>query len=135
MQTQQWQIELCRLEVQQKADRTAEQSLLAVSPCNEKLILDLQRQGLYLSHHLHGNEHVDNVLRDGLNPTEHLVPTNQANMVMVGPHPAISQRRGIHCEESTVPTTVGRLDFLLQEWNMVRASSASSLLACSRLTK
>lgn len=59
--TKQWQIELCRLQEPHEADRPEEQSLLVVSPCNEKLILDLQMQGLYLSHHVHCNEHVDNV--------------------------------------------------------------------------
>lgn len=60
--TKQWQIELCRLQVQHEADRPEEQSLLVVSPCNEKLILDLHMQGLHLPHHVHGKEHVDNVL-------------------------------------------------------------------------
>lgn len=33
-----------------------------VSPCNEKLTLDLHLQNLHLSHHVHCNQHVDNVL-------------------------------------------------------------------------
>lgn len=50
---------ICRPKAQQEADRPGEQSLLVVSPCNGKLILDLQMQGLHLSHHVHCNEHVD----------------------------------------------------------------------------
>lgn len=82
---------LCRLKAQQGADRPGGQSLVVVSPCNGKLILNLQLQGLHLSHHVHCNEHCRSRI---------LMPTTLEvrGMVMAGPQPNLAQR-GSHCGE------------------------------------